>query len=82
MQEATPVRVNEDERRRRVESLAREILALRAKGDAPGLAQRLAPDFAYRTRGAWPMRPFYGGPTRSLGSTPNTKSSGRISMNS
>jgi len=54
--------VADRDRRGQIELLAREFLALRAKGDAPALAARLAPDFVYRSRGAWPMWPYHGGP--------------------
>ena len=50
------------DRRRHIESLAREFLAARARGDAAGIVARLAPDFAYRARGAWPMWPYHAGP--------------------
>jgi ketosteroid isomerase-like protein len=50
------------DRRAEVEVFVREFFALRAKGDAPALVSRLAPDFIYRSRGAWPMWPYHGGP--------------------
>ena len=50
------------DRRRQIETLARQILAARVEGDARELEARLAPDFAYRARGAWPMWPYHAGP--------------------
>lgn len=50
------------DRRRHIESLARQFLAARARGDAADIVARLAPDFAYRARGAWPTWPYHAGP--------------------
>jgi len=56
-----PVQIGPD-RRKVIEWRVRELLDLRSRGDLQGLAARLAPDFVYRARGAWPMWPYYGGP--------------------
>ncbi len=50
------------DRRRHMEWLARGVLSARAQGDVRAVAARLAPEFTYRARGAWPMWPYHAGP--------------------
>ena len=54
--------VADRDRRRHIELLARQFLAARARGDAADIVARLASDFTYRARGAWPMWPYHAGP--------------------
>lgn len=49
------------DRRRQIETLAREFWG-RAQAGARDVVACLAPDFAYRARGAWPMWPYHAGP--------------------
>ena len=50
------------DRGRRIESLARDVLVARVRGDLRAVAARLAPNFAYRAHGAWPLWPYHAGP--------------------